>query len=90
MKTVTKIDQHPTALPRKKRVAAYARVSKETDRLLHSFSEQVSYYNSVIQQNPEWEFAGVFADSGITGTMTATTSQVIMQPHSLHSGVLIV
>ena len=80
-KTVTKIEQHPTALPKKLRVAAYARVSKETDRLLHSFSEQVSYYNSVIQQNPEWEFAGVFADSGITGTLTAcrTEFQKLMQ-----------
>ena len=74
-KTVTKIEQHPTALPRKLRVAAYARVSKETDRLLHSFSEQVSYYNSLIQKNPEWEFAGVFADSGITGTMTKHRSE---------------
>ena len=71
MKTVRKIDLHLTALPKKLRVAAYARVSKETDRLLHSFSEQVSYYNDLIQNNPEWEFVGVFADSGITGTQTA-------------------
>lgn len=75
MKTVTKIEQHPPALPKKLRVAAYARVSKETDRLLHSFSEQVSYYNDLIQKNPEWEFAGVFADSGITGTMTACRNE---------------
>ena len=75
MKTINKIEQHPTALPRRKRVAAYARVSKETDRLLHSFSEQVSYYNELIQKNPEWEFAGVFADSGITGTKTAHRSE---------------
>ena len=75
MKTLNKIEQHPTALPRRKRVAAYARVSKETDRLLHSFSEQVSYYNELIQKNPEWEFAGVFADSGITGTMTTHRSE---------------
>ena len=72
---VNKIEQHPTALPHRKRVAAYARVSKETDRLLHSFSEQVSYYNELIQKNPEWEFAGVFADSGITGTMTTHRSE---------------
>lgn len=68
MKTISKIELHPTALPRKKRVAAYARVSKETECLLHSVSEQVSYYNNLIQKNPEWEFAGIFADSGISGT----------------------
>lgn len=68
MKRIDKIELHPTALPRKKRVAAYARVSKETERLLHSVSEQVSHYNDLIQKNPEWEFAGIFADSGISGT----------------------
>ena len=81
MKTISKIELHPTALPRKKRVAAYARVSKETERLLHSVSEQVSYYNDLIQKNPEWEFAGIFADSGISGTRMEhrTEFQKLMQ-----------
>ena len=55
-------------LIRRKRVAAYARVSMETERLHHSLSAQVSYYSSLIQKNPEWEYAGVFADDGISGT----------------------
>lgn len=75
MKTISKIELHPTVLPRKKRVAAYARVSKETERLLHSVSEQISYYNDLIQKNPEWEFAGIFADSGISGTRTEHRSE---------------
>lgn len=75
MKTIKKIQLHPTALPRKKRVAAYARVSKETERLLHSVSEQISYYNDLIQKSPEWEFAGIFADSGISGTLTEHRSE---------------
>lgn len=75
MKTISKIELQPTALPRKKRVDAYARVSRETDRLLHSISEQVSYYNELIQKNPEWIFAGVFADSGITGTQISCRSE---------------
>lgn len=54
----------------RKRVAAYARVSMETDLLLHSLSAQVSHYSSLIQSNPEWEYAGVYADEGITGTDT--------------------
>lgn len=54
----------------KKRVAAYARVSAETDRLAHSLSAQISYYSELIQQNPEWEFAGVYADRFISGTRT--------------------
>ena len=31
-------------------------------------SAQVSYYNELIQKNPEWEFAGVYSDLGISGT----------------------
>lgn len=61
MKTIKKISAGKIALPTKKRVAAYARVSAETDRLAHSLSAQISYYSELIQQNPEWEFAGVYA-----------------------------
>ena len=60
----------PAIIPKKK-VAAYARVSKESDRMRHSLSAQVSYYSSLIQKNPEWQYAGVFADYGISGTGTA-------------------
>ena len=62
-----------TTLPRvtkRKRVAAYARVSMDCEQLLHSLSAQVSYYSSLIQKNPEWEYAGVYIDEGITGTST--------------------
>lgn len=68
MRKITKIEPTTIELPRKKRVAAYARVSVEKGRTLHSFSAQVSFYNNLIQKNPEWEFAGVYADSGISGT----------------------
>lgn len=57
-------------IKRKLRVAAYARVSMETEMLLHSLSAQVSYYNDLIQKNPDWEFAGIYADEGISGTGT--------------------
>lgn len=52
----------------RKRVAAYARVSIETEALLHSFSTQVSYYNKLIRRTPGWQCAGIFADAGISGT----------------------
>lgn len=70
MVKITKIKPIIPALPTRKRVAAYARVSKETERLNHSLSEQISYYSSIVQDNPEWEYAGVYADSGISGTST--------------------
>lgn len=36
---------------------------------MHSVSAQISYYSALIQNNPEWEYAGVYADYGISGTM---------------------
>ena len=50
------------------RVAAYARVSNGKDAMLHSLSAQVSYYNELIQGNPEWLFCGIYADEALTGT----------------------
>lgn len=68
MRTVKTIEAQRPLFERRKRVAAYARVSMETERLNHSLSAQVSYYSKLIQSHPEWEYAGVYADSGQTGT----------------------
>lgn len=57
-------------LPQKLRVAAYARVSTEQDEQQSSYEAQVNYYTVYIQNNPDWEFVGIFADEGITGTNT--------------------
>lgn len=51
-----------------KRVAAYARVSSEKGEALHSLSAQISYYNEYISNHIGWEFVGVYADEGISGT----------------------
>ena len=67
---VRKIEAIHSAPPRLKRVAAYARVSMETERLKHSLSAQISYYSDLIQKHPGWVYAGVFADYGVTGTKT--------------------
>ena len=55
-------------LPKRKKVAAYARVSAEKDASLHSLAAQISYYKGLIQGRAEWEYAGVYADEGLTGT----------------------
>ena len=63
-KVIRKIEQKQVPSVAKKRVAAYARVSVPTERLLHSLDEQISYYSNLIQKTPGWEYAGVFADRG--------------------------
>ena len=54
----------------KLRVAAYCRVSTDSDEQATSYEAQVEHYTDYIQKNPEWEFAGIFADDGISGTNT--------------------
>ena len=55
---------------RKKRVAAYARVSTDEEEQLSSYDTQVESYTRYITNNPEWEFAGIYSDEGISGTNT--------------------
>ena len=52
------------------RLAAYCRVSTDQEEQLSSYENQVNYYKNYIQQNPNYEFAGIYADEGITGTNT--------------------
>ena len=68
MRIINKIEPKVPQMPTRKRVAAYARVSMESERLQHSLSAQVSYYSGLIQKNPTWEYVGVYADDGVTGT----------------------
>ena len=58
----------PPKLERKKRVAAYARVSSGKDAMLHSLSAQVSYYSDLIQNHGDWLYTGVYSDEAKTGT----------------------
>ena len=50
------------------RVAAYCRVSTEQEEQQTSIENQITYYDDLIRSNPEWEYAGVFSDDGISGT----------------------
>ena len=50
------------------RVAAYARVSTNSSGQEESYENQVRYYESMIQNNPNYEFVGVYADQAISGT----------------------
>ena len=52
----------------KLRVAAYCRVSTSSIEQLSSYEAQKEFYTKTITANPEWEFAGIYADEGISGT----------------------
>ena len=52
----------------RKRVAAYCRVSTDSEDQLNSYRSQVKYYTDLIQEKNDWMMAGVYADEAITGT----------------------
>lgn len=60
----------PTVDHQKRRVAAYARVSTDSDEQLSSYEAQMDFYTRHIKSNPEWEFVDVYTDEGISGTNT--------------------
>lgn len=51
-----------------KKVAAYCRVSTDDEEQLTSYKNQMHFYSTMIAENKEWEFAGMYADEGISGT----------------------
>ncbi len=57
------------------RVAAYARVSTEEENQQTSYQTQCEHFTSYIADNPDWEFAGMYADEGITGTSRKNRKQ---------------
>ena len=81
VRTVTVIPPRIRALPgmptlavQKKRVAAYARVSTNSEEQLTSYEAQVKHYTEYIQSKEytdHWQFVDVYTDKGITGTSTA-------------------
>lgn len=59
----------------KLKVAAYCRVSTDSEEQASSYEMQVEHYKAFMQKNEEWQFAGIFADDGISGTNTKKRSE---------------
>lgn len=68
--TVNRFTESPVGCPKRRRTAAYARVSSNHDDQLTSYAAQVSYYTSVIRTRDDLDFVRIYADEGVTGTST--------------------
>lgn len=60
-------NSYPSA---KRRTAAYARVSTDSEEQLTSYEAQVDYYTKYIKERTDWEFAGIYTDEGISAVNT--------------------
>lgn len=74
-KIITKIEANPLLSVkrneyRQMKVAAYCRVSTDSEDQIESYKAQVAYYTDAIAKNPRWKLADIYADEGITGTET--------------------
>ena len=68
--TITRFTAAPISEKKKRRTAAYARVSTDSEEQLTSYTAQVDYYTNYIRGRDDWEFVEVYTDEGITGTNT--------------------
>lgn len=68
LRKITKLEKTALTPVKRKRVAAYARVSSGKDSMLHSLSIQISYYNEYIGSRGDWQLIGIYADEAMTGT----------------------
>lgn len=87
MKRITKIKENESlALGKKLRVAAYCRVSTDSDEQMVSLETQKNHYESYIKGNPEWEFAGLYFDEGISGTKKAKRTALLQMMKDCEQG----
>jgi len=70
MPTLVRFTEAPIAEHHKRKVAAYARVSTDSDEQFTSYEAQIDYYTQYIKARDDWEFVQVYTDEGITGTST--------------------
>lgn len=68
------------------RVAAYCRVSTDSEEQLSSYENQLAYYTEKIMNEPGWTMAGVFADEGITGTSTGRRKEFLRMIRQCRQG----
>ena len=67
---LNKQSTNQVGIVKKRRVAAYARVSTDQEEQLTSYEAQVDYYTNYIKSRDDWEFVDVYTDEGISGTST--------------------
>ncbi len=75
--TISKYTVSPMHGKKKRKVAAYARVSTDHEEQQSSYEAQCTYYTDKIMSNQEWTMAGIFADEGISGTSTKKRTEFL-------------
>lgn len=59
------VASNKTRLHGRQRVAAYCRVSTDSEEQINSYTAQKAYYTQKIEESPDWELAGIFAEKSV-------------------------
>lgn len=73
----------------KLKVAAYCRVSTNSDEQLSSYQAQLEYYTEKIKCNPEWSLVAIYADQGISGISTKGRKEFNRMIKACRKGVFV-
>ena len=68
--TKSRTSKQPASVINRRRVAAYARVSTDSDEQFTSYEAQIDYYTQFIRSHADWEFVKVYTDEGVSGLGT--------------------
>ncbi len=88
MKRITKIESVKDNSSKKLRVAAYARVSTDSDKQLISLEAQKNHYERYIKARSNWEYAGLYFDEGVTGTKVAKRDGLLRMLEDCDRGLI--
>lgn len=62
------VNRNSNEASKKLRVAAYCRVSTDSEEQISSYESQVRYYKEKIEERDDWKLVKIFADEAISGT----------------------
>jgi site-specific DNA recombinase len=90
MKRITKIEANDKLqkIPKKLRVAAYARVSTDSREQLVSLETQKNHYETYIKSNPNWNYVGLYYDEGLSGTNMAKRDGLMKMISDCEKGLI--
>ena len=88
MKRITKIEAAKDSDRKKLRVAAYARVSTDSNEQLASLESQKNHYERYIKARPDWEYAGLYYDEGVSGTSMAKRDGLLRMLDDCDKGLI--
>jgi DNA invertase Pin-like site-specific DNA recombinase len=87
MKRITKIEEN-AADKGKLKVAAYCRVSTDQSEQLLSLDTQKAHYEAWIKGNPDWEYAGLYYDEGLSGTKKESRPELMRMISDCEHGLI--